>query len=106
LGSFKTTTIDVLQARQTLDTANATIPDLERQIVQEENAISIRLGDYPRDVQRGLPLIEQPLPPEVPAGLPSTLLERRPDIREAEQNMVTQTPRSESPRRSSIRKFL
>jgi multidrug efflux system outer membrane protein len=75
----------VLQAQQTLDTANAAIPDLERQIAQEENA----LGDYPHDVQRGLPLIEQPLPPEVPAGLPSALLERRLDIRVAEQNLVT-----------------
>jgi multidrug efflux system outer membrane protein len=83
------TKLEVLQAQQTLDTANATIPDLERQIAQEENAISILLGDYPHDVQRGLPLIEQSLPPEVPAGLPSALLERRPDIREAEQNLVT-----------------
>ena len=82
------TKLDVLQAQQTLDTANATIPDLERQIAQEENAISILLGDYPHDVLRGLPLVEQPLPPEVPAGLSSALLERRPDIREAEQNLV------------------
>jgi multidrug efflux system outer membrane protein len=82
------TKLDVLQAQQTLDTANATVPDLERQIAQEENAISILLGDYPHDVQRGLPLVEQPLPPEVPPGLPSSILERRPDIREAEQNLV------------------
>jgi outer membrane protein, multidrug efflux system len=82
------TKLDVLQAQQTLDTANATVPDLERQIAQEENAISILLGDYPHDVQRGLPLIEQPLPPEVPPGLPSSILERRPDIREAEQNLI------------------
>jgi multidrug efflux system outer membrane protein len=82
------TKLDVLQAQQTLDTANATIPDLERQIAQEEDAISILLGDYPHGVERGHPLIEQPLPPEVPAGLPSTLLERRPDIREAEQVLI------------------
>ncbi len=80
--------LEVLQAQQTLDTANATVPDLERQIAQEENAISILLGDYPHDVQRGLALIEQPMPPEVPAGLPSTILERRPDIREAEQVLI------------------
>jgi outer membrane protein, multidrug efflux system len=61
---------------------------LERQIAQEENAISILLGNYPQDVPRGLPLIEQPLPPEVPAGLPSTIIERRPDIRQAEQNLI------------------
>ena len=82
------TKLDVLQAQQTLDTANAQIPDLERQIAQEENAISILLGNYPQDVARGLPLVEQPLPPEVPPGLPSSIIERRPDIREAEQNLI------------------
>src|SRR5262249_6501284 len=82
------TKLDVLQAQQVLDTANAQIPDLERQIAQEENAISILLGDYPQDVPRGLALVEQPLPPEVPAGLPSSIIERRPDIREAEQMLV------------------
>ena len=82
------TKLDVLQAQQVLDTANAQIPDLERQIAQEENAISILLGDYPHNVARGLPLVEQTLPPEVPPGLPSTLIERRPDIREAEAILV------------------
>jgi len=85
------TKLDVLQAQQTLDTANAQIPDLERQIAQEENAISILLGNYPQSITRGRPLVEQPMPPEVPAGLPSSLLERRPDIREAEQNLHTTT---------------
>jgi len=82
------TKLDVLQAQQTLDTANAQIPDLERQIAQEENAISILLGNYPQSVSRGRPLVEQTLPPDVPPGLPSALLERRPDIREAEQILV------------------
>jgi outer membrane protein, multidrug efflux system len=82
------TKLDVLQAQQVLDTANAQIPDLERQIAQEENAISILLGNYPQAVTRGLPLVEQPLPPDVPPGLPSSLIERRPDIREAEENLV------------------
>ena len=82
------TKLDVLQAQQTLDTANAQIPDLERQIAQEENAISILLGNYPQAVTRGRTLVEQNLPPEVPAGMPSSLLERRPDIREAEQILV------------------
>jgi multidrug efflux system outer membrane protein len=91
------TTLDVLQARQVLDTANAQIPDLERQIGQTEDAINILLGKYPDNVPRGQPLgIETPdgwtwnesLPPQIPAGLPSELLERRPDIREAEQNLV------------------
>jgi outer membrane protein, multidrug efflux system len=82
------TKLDVLQAQQTLDTANAQIPDLERQIAQEEDAISILLGDYPHEIVRGLSLVDQALPPEVPAGMPSSLIERRPDIREAEQNLV------------------
>ena len=80
-----------------LDTANAQIPDLERQIGQTEDAINILLGKYPDNVPRGQALgIETPdgwtwsetLPPQLPAGLPSELLERRPDIREAEQNLV------------------
>src|SRR5246127_4997505 len=82
------TKLDVLQAQQVLDTANAQVPDLERAIAQEENAISILLGDYPHDVARGLPLVEQTLPPEVPPGLPSSIIERRPDIREAEQLLI------------------
>jgi multidrug efflux system outer membrane protein len=82
------TKLDVLQAQQVLDTANAQIPDLERQIGQEEDAISILLGNYPQGVARGSPLAAQPFPPEVPPGLPSSLLERRPDIREAEQNLI------------------
>jgi multidrug efflux system outer membrane protein len=82
------TRLDVLQAQQVLDSANAQIPDLERRIAQEENAISILLGNYPQAVPRGRALVEQPLPPEVPPGMPSSLIERRPDIREAEQVMV------------------
>jgi multidrug efflux system outer membrane protein len=82
------TKLDVLQAQQVLDTANAQVPDLERQIAQEEDAINILLGNYPQGVTRGHSLVEQFLPPEVPAGLPSALLERRPDIREAEQFLV------------------
>jgi outer membrane protein, multidrug efflux system len=83
------TKLDVLQAQQVLDTANAQIPDLERQIGQTEDAISILLGNYPAPVARGLKLADQPIPPEVPAGLPSSLLERRPDIRQAEQILVS-----------------
>ena len=82
------TKLDVLQAQQVLDTANADIPNLEREIGQEEDAINILLGNYPNDVPRGLRLVDQELPPEVPPGLTSSLLERRPDIREAEQILV------------------
>ena len=76
------------QSEQLVYTAATEIPDLERQIAQEENAISILLGKNPGDIPRGLKLTEQPHAPEVPAGLPSSLLERRPDIRAAEQNLV------------------
>src|SRR6201987_4339797 len=82
------TKLDVLQARQVLDTANAQIPDIERQLGQEEDAISILLGNYPGTVPRGIRLPDQPVPPEVPAGLPSSLLARRPDILQAEQNLI------------------
>ena len=82
------TKLDVLQAQQVLDTANAQIPDLERQIAQEEDAISTLLGNYPQGVPRGRVLGEQALPPDVPPGLPSSLLERRPDIRQAEQLLI------------------
>src|SRR5205823_1484516 len=82
------TKLDVLQAQQVLDTANAQIPDLERAIAQQEDAISILIGDYPHDVSRGVPLVEQTLPPEVPPGVPSSIIERRPDIREAEQVLI------------------
>jgi multidrug efflux system outer membrane protein len=83
------TQLDVLQAKQVLDTANAQIPELQREIGLEEDALSILLGDYPHGVARGLPLVQQQLPPEVPAGLPSSLLARRPDISQAEQNLIS-----------------
>lgn len=82
------TKLDVLQAQQVLDTANVQIPDLERAIAQEEDAISILLGDYPHDIGRGLALVEQNLLPQVPPGLPSSIIERRPDIRESEQLLI------------------
>ena len=80
--------LDVRQSEQLVYTAATEIPDFERQIAQLENAISILLGNNPGDVPRGLKLTEQPHAPEVPAGLPSSLLERRPDVREAEQNLI------------------
>src|ERR1700691_366284 len=80
--------LDVRQSEQLVYTAATEVPDLERQIVLQENAISILLGNNPGDVPRGLKLTEQPHSPEVPAGLPSSLLERRPDVRKAEQNLI------------------
>jgi multidrug efflux system outer membrane protein len=66
----------------------ATIPELRRQIVAKENQISILLGRHPGPIPRGAALTEQSHAPDVPAGLPAALLERRPDILEAEQNIV------------------
>ena len=80
--------LDVSQAQELVDAAAEAIPDLERQIQQQENLIRILLGENPGPVPRGRPLIEQPTPARVPAGLPSELLERRPDIRMAEANLV------------------
>ena len=81
------TKVDMLQAMQVLDSANAQIPDLERQIAREEDAISILIGNYPEAVPRGASLRDQELPPAMPTGITSALLERRPDIGKAEDNL-------------------
>jgi outer membrane protein, multidrug efflux system len=83
-----TALIDVRQSEQLVYAAAEEIPDLERRIEQQENLISILLGKNPAPVTRGRPLVENPLLPVVPTGLPSSLLERRPDIRSAEQQLV------------------
>jgi len=80
--------LDVSQSEQLVYTASETIPDLERQIQQQENLLSILLGQNPGSIPRGRALTEQPVPESVPAGLPSELLERRPDVREAEANVM------------------
>ena len=80
--------LDVRQSEQLVYTAAETIPDLERQIAQQENSLSILLGRNPGPIPRGGQLTEQPNPPAIPVGLPSELLERRPDIREAEETLV------------------
>jgi len=80
--------LDVRQSEQLVYTAAETIPDLERQIVLQENSLSILLGRNPGPIPRGRALTEQPNPPAIPVGLPSELLERRSDIQEAEQNLV------------------
>jgi multidrug efflux system outer membrane protein len=85
--------LDVRQSEQLVYTAAEEVPDFERQIAQQENTISILLGKNPGDIPRGLKLTEQPHSPEVPVGLPSALLERRPDIGEAEQNLIAANAR-------------
>lgn len=77
--------LETSSAEAALASAAATIPDLERQITIQENMINVLVGHNPGPVLRSHTLLQQLLPPEVPAGLPATLLERRPDIREAEQ---------------------
>jgi multidrug efflux system outer membrane protein len=92
-GGGVTSNIDVRQSEQLVYTAAAQIPDLERRIEQQENFISILLGQNPTPVVRGKPLEQQPVPPMVPAGLPSSLIERRPDIQSAEQQLVAANAR-------------
>jgi multidrug efflux system outer membrane protein len=84
------TMLDVRQAEELVYQATQTIPDTERLIEQTENQISLLLGDNPGPIARGTPLNEQQTLPAVPAGLPSSLLARRPDILAAEQQLVAQ----------------
>jgi multidrug efflux system outer membrane protein len=83
-----TSLVDVRQAEQLVETAAEAIPDTERQIHQTEDQISILLGENPTGIARGRALTEQKLPQSIPAGLPSRLLERRPDIRQAEEQLI------------------
>ena len=76
--------LQVARAQAALSETQAQVPDLERRIVIQENAISVLLGRNPGPIARGTPWTERPLPPPTPPGLPSALLERRPDILEAE----------------------
>jgi multidrug efflux system outer membrane protein len=79
---------DVLQAQLLVEQAEAQIISLNQSIEQTENAISTLLGKNPGPIARGIALTEQPHMPEVPTGIPSTLLERRPDVRQAEMLLV------------------
>jgi NodT family efflux transporter outer membrane factor (OMF) lipoprotein len=80
--------LDVRQAEQLLYIATGQIASLEREVEQTENGLSLLLGQAPGDVSRGLALEAFRTPPQVPAGLPSALLVRRPDIRQAEQELI------------------
>ncbi len=80
--------LEVDQARANRAVTAAAIPDIERQIALAENALSILLGKPPAAVPRGRALTERDVPPGVPSGLPAQLLERRPDVRQAEQLLV------------------
>jgi len=88
-----TSELDYRQAEAEYNRTLAIVQDFERQVSNKENEISVLLGRNPGSILRGRGLEEQPLPPQVPAGLPSTLLERRPDILEAEQLLVSSNAR-------------
>ena len=85
------TMLDVRQAEQLVYAAAQTVPDIERLIEQTENRVNLLLGKDPSPVARGRSLTEQEQPPDAPAGLPSSLLERRPDIRAAEATLMAAT---------------
>jgi multidrug efflux system outer membrane protein len=80
--------LETSRAEGALGAAEASIPQLESDIVAKENQISILLGRSPGPIPRGMPMYEQAVVPTVPAGLPAALLERRPDLRQAEQKLV------------------
>ena len=79
--------LEVRQAEELVYSATEVIPDLEKQIEQQENFLSLLIGKNPGAINRGQGLTEQQMPPNVPAGLPSDLIERRPDIRSAEHSL-------------------
>ncbi len=80
--------LDVYQAQQLLFIATAQIASVQRAIGETEDALSLLAGDAPHEIARTAKLEQVLLAPEVPAGLPSDLLARRPDIREAEENLI------------------
>jgi len=82
------TLLDLRQAEQLVDVAEQAIPGIQQQIEQTENQITLLMGQNPGGIVRGQDFMQQQLPPEVPAGLPSALLDRRPDILAAEQTLV------------------
>jgi multidrug efflux system outer membrane protein len=81
--------LEVDRAIAALEETVASVPDLERRIVEAENLLSVLIGGPPGPIERGARLIEQEAPPETPAGLPSQLLERRPDVIQAEDELIS-----------------
>jgi outer membrane protein, multidrug efflux system len=83
--------LDVRQAEQLVEEAAETIPDTERQIGVQEDLISTLIGENPHAIPRGQAFTDQQAPPEIPVGLPSRLLERRPDVRSVEERLAAAT---------------
>ena len=84
----KDTKLAVVRAQAAYDASAATVASLNRAITQQENALSVLLGGYPREIPRGTALVEQTTPPTTPVGLTTAILERRPDIQAAEQVVI------------------
>jgi multidrug efflux system outer membrane protein len=81
--------MEVKQAESDMQSAQVQVVNFEQLIAQQEDLISVLLGQQPGPIPRGTLLTEMTLPPQIPAGLPSDLLENRPDIMQAEQNMIS-----------------
>ena len=88
-----TSELDWRQAEAEFQRTQVKVHDLERLVVQKENELSVLLGRNPAGIPRGRPVDALPVPPEVPAGLPSELIERRPDIWAAEQRLIAANAR-------------
>jgi outer membrane protein, multidrug efflux system len=84
---------DTRQAEELLHAAEANLPEIRRQIAVEENTLSVLLGHSPDDIERGIAIADQPHPLELPTGIPSQLLERRPDIQQAEALLMAANAR-------------
>jgi multidrug efflux system outer membrane protein len=89
----KTSEVDLRQAEAELGRVEAVAAQLEQSLSERENDLSFLLGRNPGQIPRGRPMSEIPVPPRIPGGLPSELLRRRPDIRAAEQQMISANAR-------------
>ena len=94
--------LELRQAEELVYDATETIPNLEKLIEQQENFLSVLIGKNPGPITRGLSLTEEQLPPNVPEGLPSDLLVRRPDIRSAEQSLIAAGARIDVARKAYL----
>ncbi len=85
--------LDRLQADQQLQIARATVSSIKRQLNATERSLNVLLGQTPQNIARGLENIDQQVVPVIPAGLPSSILEQRPDVKQAEFYLMAETER-------------